>query len=180
MLSNVKADLRRYTRNGVLELWEPSLWAILSYRFGRWARRWHPRWLRLLGIAIDAPIYLILMLVTGIHLPRRAEIGPGLRIWHFGGVFINPLAKLGANCTLRQNVCIGTRRTENDVPVVGSNVEFGVGAVALGRIEIGDHATIGANAVVLCDVPALHVAVGNPAVVRQRRESEIQRWRCSE
>lgn len=167
----LRADLRRYIRNGRLEWWEPSLWVIVSYRLGHWSRTSRRKWLRRLAMGIDAPFYLAVTVLTGIHLPRRAEIGPGLKVWHFGGVFLNPLAKLGRGCTLRQNVCIGNRREDTDVPVLGDFVEVGVGAVILGAIRVGHHAIIGANAVVVQDVPDWHVAVGNPARLLPRRDS---------
>lgn len=76
---------------------------------------------------------------------------------------ISSSATIGRNCTLRQNVCIGTRYASDDAPQVGDNVEFGVGAVVIGKIRIGNNVRIGANAVVLTDIPDNSTAVGVPA-----------------
>lgn len=173
MFDNVRADIKRYTRLGLVEFWDPTLWVILSYRFGRWVRGWRSPW-RLLGMAIDAPVYYVLTLLVGVHLPRNAMIGGGLRIWHFGGVFVNRMARIGRNCTLRENVCIGNRYTDIDVPTIGDDVEIGVGAVIIGDISIGDRVSVGANAVVLKDVPCDSTAVGNPARILPKGSSRIR------
>lgn len=76
---------------------------------------------------------------------------------------VSASAVIGSNCTLRQNVCIGTRYSDDDAPQIGDNVEFGVGAVVLGRIHVGNNVRIGANAVVLTDIPDNSTAVGVPA-----------------
>ena len=76
---------------------------------------------------------------------------------------ISPSATIGRNCTLRHNVCIGSRYTSDDAPHIGDNVEFGVGAVVIGKIRIGNNVRIGANAVVLTDIPDNSTAVGVPA-----------------
>src|SRR5262249_3547484 len=96
-------------------------------------------------------------------------VGRNLVIDHFGGTVISGYAKLGDNCRIRNGVVIGLRRVgENFAPSIGNNVDIGTGAKLLGPIRIGDNVLIGANAVVLCDVPDNSVAVGVPAVVRPR------------
>jgi len=109
-------------------------------------------------------------LVTGIDLPRRAQIGPGLKIWHFGGVFVHAETVIGRNCTLRHEVTIGVRHGAHDVPVLGDDVDIGCGAKILGKIRIGNRVSIGANAVVLDDVPDDHIAVGVPARIFSKSE----------
>jgi serine O-acetyltransferase len=101
--------------------------------------------------------------VTGISLPKEAEIGPGLRIYHFGNIFVHSGAKIGANCTIRQGVTIGNRVLGGPAPVVEDDVEIGAYAQVLGQIRIGRGAKIGAMSVVLQDVPAGATAVGIPA-----------------
>lgn len=78
---------------------------------------------------------------------------------------ISSSATIGCNCTLRQNVCIGTRYSSDDAPQIGDNVDFGVGAVVIGNIRVGNNVHIGANAVVLSDIPDDTTAVGVPARV---------------
>ena len=65
------------------------------------------------------------------------------------------------NCTLRQDVTVGTRQGDHDVPILGDGVEIGAGRI-LGSVRIGSRVSIGANAVVLDDVPDHHIAVRVP------------------
>jgi serine O-acetyltransferase len=96
-------------------------------------------------------------------LPKEAQIGPGLRIYHFGNIFVHPDSKIGANCTFRQGVTIGNREPGGPAPIVEDDVEFGAYAQVLGGVRIGKGAKIGAMSVVLEDVPAGATAVGIPA-----------------
>jgi serine O-acetyltransferase len=163
MASAFREDLGRYRRLGKIEWFEPSIAAIAAYRFGQWCKGIRTPLLRTLLRAAYLVMYCVVTLLTGIDLPRSASIGPGLRIFHFGGIVINPSAVIGFNCTLRQNVCIGSRYCGDDAPRVGDNVDIGVGAVVIGAIRVGNNVRIGANAVVLRDVPDGCIAVGVPA-----------------
>jgi serine O-acetyltransferase len=96
-------------------------------------------------------------------LPVDARIGPGLRIYHFGNIFIHSATIIGRNCTLRQGVTIGNRLPDGPAPVLGDDVELGAYAQVLGDVRIGNGAKIGAMTVVLCDVPAGATAIGIPA-----------------
>ena len=154
-------DLKRYPRRPWLK--EQSIYAIAVYRFGQHLdQRPHGFWKRIL-----TPIYWLAFRVvetaTGISLPKSAQVGPGLRIWHFGNIFVHPSAVLGANCTLRQGVTIGNRHEDGLVPCLGDYVELGAYAQILGHVRIGQGARVGAMSVVLQDVPDGAVAVGNPA-----------------
>ncbi len=100
-------------------------------------------------------------IVTGADIPLNSEIGGGLMIPHPNGIVIHPHASIGCNCLLFQQVTIGA--TDKGIPRLGGHVDVGAGAKIIGPVVIGDHARIGANAVVLDDVPAYGVAVGNPA-----------------
>lgn len=100
--------------------------------------------------------------VSGADIPLNCRIGGGLLLPHPNGVVIHPDALVGPNCLIFQQVTLGTLDS-GGAPVVGGHVDIGAGAKLLGRIAIGDHAKIGANAVVLKDVPAWAVAVGVPA-----------------
>lgn len=93
----------------------------------------------------------------------RTSIGGGLRMPHNGlGVVVHPNVIIGNDVTIRQNVTIGGSNGSG-VPIIKDNVIIGAGAVLLGDIVIGESARIGANAVVLTDVPPRHTAVGVPA-----------------
>lgn len=169
-----KADRRRYPRKAWAQ--EQSIWAIWVYRFGRrndQRRRGPLRWLnnRIYGV-----LFKIVETLTGCSFKKGTEIGPGLRIYHFGNIFINSSARLGAHCTLRQGVTIGNRTEDGPSPVIGNNVEFGAYAQVFGGIRVGDNAKIGAMAVVLHDVPTGAVVVGNPAkIVRVVSDAECPR-----
>jgi serine O-acetyltransferase len=156
------ADLARYPERPFLK--EQSIWAIWVYRWGRRLARSEKS-----GQWFFEKLYWAAFrwveTMTGISLPRSAEIGPGLRIHHFGNIFINPGVSIGAGCTLRQGVTIGNRVEDGPVPVIGNHVDFGAYAQILGGVRIGNHCRIGAMSVVLVDVPDGCTAVGNPARV---------------
>ena len=92
------------------------------------------------------------------------QIGSGLIITHFNGIFVNALS-IGKNCQIRQNCTIGVKRNGEHGPTIGDNVEFGAGCKVLGEITIGNNVKIGANAVVVHDVPDNCVVAGIPAKV---------------
>ena len=163
-----KADLARVGASRAL-FKEQSLWAIGVYRFGRRVDLLPPGFRRKVLTNIYWFIFRIVETLTGISLPKSCVIGGGLRIWHFGGVFLHADAVLGSNCTLRQGVTIGNREEGGGAPVIGDNVEFGAYAQVLGEVVIGRDCRIGAMAVVLDDVPAGATAVGQPARVVTRQ-----------
>ena len=81
---------------------------------------------------------------------------------HPNGIVIHPNANIGVNCLIFQQVTIGSRG-EKGLPQIAGHVDIGAGTKILGPVRIGAHATIGANAVVLHDVPTRANAVGIPA-----------------
>ena len=104
--------------------------------------------------------------VAGADIPLNAtQLGGGLLLPHPNGVVIHPLAVLGPNCIVFQQVTIGTG-AKPGVPTIGGAVEIGPGAKILGGISVGDGATIGANALVTHDVPAGAVVGAARAVPR--------------
>ena len=102
--------------------------------------------------------------VTGIEIHPCADVGDGLFIDHGMGVVIGETAEIGENVTLYQGVTLGGTgfATGKRHPTVEDNVTIGSGAKLLGPIRIGHGAKIGANAVVVHDVPANSTVVGNP------------------
>ena len=156
-----QADRARYPKSAFFR--EQSLWAIAVYRFGRRNDERSRGALRWFNDRLYWFLFRIVETLTGVSFTKSVEIGPGLRIHHFGNIFIHSNVKIGAHCTLRQGVTIGIREEDGPVPVVGDNVDFGAYAQVLGGIRIGDGARIGAMSVVLQDVPPGHTAVGIPA-----------------
>jgi serine O-acetyltransferase len=134
--------------------WDPSrrlLKTLRDYERTRSSpfRRWHI--LR----------YRFWSIVTGAEIPLGTRIGGGLLLPHPNGIVIHPDAEIGPNCLIFQQVTIGGGK--GGIPRIGGHVDIGAGAKLIGNISVGDHALIGANAVVLCDVPMGCTAVGNPA-----------------
>jgi serine O-acetyltransferase len=163
------ADLRRYgLRRPFFK--EQSIWAVWTYRLGRRIDRRPAGIARRVLTAFYWCLFRLVETAVGISLPKSAVIGPGLRIWHFGGIFLHPAVRIGANCTLRQGVTIGNREADGAVPTIGDDVEFGAYAQVLGGVRIGNGCRIGAMSVVLCDVPDGATAVGVPARVIHRSE----------
>lgn len=142
---------------------EASLWAIGWHRLGCALARLPQAWLRRPLLTLWWLGFRFIELGTGISLPLGVHIGPGLRIWHFGGIFVAPGTRLGAYCTLRQGVTLGNRHSDDAVPHLGDHVELGAYAQVLGAVHLGDRVRVGALSVVLQDVPADHTAVGAPA-----------------
>lgn len=104
--------------------------------------------------------------ITGIEIHPGAKIGEDVFIDHGMGVVIGETAEVGNNVTMYHGVTLGGLGGDKDAkrhPTIGDNVIIGAGAKVLGPIVIGEGAKIGANAVVLKDLPAYATAVGIPA-----------------
>lgn len=141
------ASIRSYQRYSGSRLpWYVLLrkWAVLRHRF--WS------------------------VVTGTDIQVNTRIGGGLSMPHPNGIVIHPVAQIGPNCLIFQQVTIGTKG-DNLAPVIGGHVDIGAGAKILGPVTIGNHVLIGANAVVICDVADGCTVVGNPARIVAFQES---------
>ncbi|MBT3376838.1 MAG: serine acetyltransferase [Lentisphaerae bacterium] len=103
--------------------------------------------------------------VAGADIPLNSHIAGGLLIPHPNGIVIHPDVEIGPNCLIFQQVTLGTKDADSGVPYLEGHVDIGGGARVLGEIRIGAHAKIGANAVVLTDIPDGATAVGIPAHV---------------
>lgn len=134
--------------------------AVVSYRFAHWANGVRVPILRQLLKLCAWPFRLVIMMLTGVHIMTKAEIGPGLVIHSVYGVNVG-LTKIGANCTLASGVFI-----PNGVLGVGDNVYFGAGSKVLGDTKIGNNVVIMPNSLVLTDVPDNTTIVGVPARIK--------------
>lgn len=112
-------------------------------------------------------------LAFGSELAIGAQIGGGLYVPHPFGIVVG-CSRLGRRIHLLQNVTIG-RKTAEDArdPVIGDDVTITAGAVVLGAITVGEGATIGANSVVLADVPPHTIAIGAPARILVSRGAAV-------
>lgn len=146
-------------RGGIeIFLTSPGIHAILLYRV---AHR-----LNAAGHSLTARlISQLARFLTGIEIHPAARIGQGLLIDHGMGVVIGETAEIGDGCTIFHGVTLGGTGKEKGKrhPTLRDGVFVGAGAKLLGNIEIGARAKIGANAVVLSDVPEDSTAVGVPA-----------------
>jgi serine O-acetyltransferase len=126
----------------------------------------HALYLR--GVPI-VPLILANLNITlhGFDAPPAIKIGPRFYVPHPVGTVVTAM-QLGARVTLVSGVTIGMRK-EPKFPTLGDDVYVGAGARILGEITIGDRVQIGANAVVVKDVPSDSVAVGVPATIRPAR-----------
>ena len=161
-----QADLAAYPKRPWLK--EQSIWAVAVHRFGRYVDRMPDSLYKKIADRFYWLAFRWVETMTGISLPKEAEIGGGLRIHHFGNIFVHPEARIGAGCVLRQGVTIGNRVADGPVPVICNKVEFGAYAQVLGGVKVGDGAKIGAMSVVLIDVPPHATAVGIPARIVRR------------
>src|SRR5918998_968698 len=140
----------------ILAAW-PGVHALLSHRVARALRGAG------VPVAPQAIAYLSRSL-TGIEIHPSAKIRDGLFIDHGMGVVIGETAEIGENVTIYQGVTLGGTgfATGKRHPTVEDNVTIGSGAKLLGPITIGHGAKVGANSVVIHDVPANSTVVGNP------------------
>jgi len=148
MLSAIRTEYRVHGRN----LRDPGLWAMLTYRFGVWARQQHfapCRWI--LGKIYGCLAFLSVIL-TGMKVDRGARIGNRFRVLHAGGIFISNRAVIGDDVIVMHNVTIGVDPLGR-APTIHDGVFIGPGACILGHIQVGAGSRIGPNAVVMQDIP---------------------------
>ncbi len=172
LLAVIRSDLRQKAlwlyesdrRAAVLKvLLTDGTAAMILYRFMQASRRW-----RL------SPLEMIFNKLIGIFggciIGRGAEFGPGLVLIHSIGIVINGQVRGGERVHIEHQVTIGANRRQS--PILGDDVFIGAGAKIIGAVNIGDRAKIGANAVVLHDVPSGETAVGVPARLVNRSRFE--------
>jgi serine O-acetyltransferase len=150
----------------------PGFHALMFHRLAHWL--WQHRWL-LAGRFVSH----IGRMLTGIEIHPGACIGKRLFIDHGMGVVIGETAEIGDDCTLYQGVTLGGTsldRGQKRHPTLGNGVIVSVHAQVLGPFRVGDGARIGAQAVVLSEVPEGATMVGIPAkpVARRRESSEVR------
>jgi serine O-acetyltransferase len=134
---------------------------LLTTRLRESARRW-----RVPGA--NHALRLVTTVLYGIEIGNEIELGDGVNFAHTLGTVIGGTSKVGKRVKFMGNNTVGTNK-DNGCPVIEDDVVVGCGARILGPIRIGKGAFIGANAVVLTDVPAGAVATGIPAKVHERR-----------
>jgi serine O-acetyltransferase len=164
--------------------------------YGGWSLGRHARWLTALRLAIlfaglratmlyrvahalhRKRVRFIPTLISGLNVTLNGfemgshiEVGPRFYVPHPVGTVVEA-ERLGSGVTLVSAITIGMRNNPPSFPVIGNDIYVGAGARILGGITIGDRVQIGANAVVIKDVPNDSVAIGVPATIRPARPQD--------
>ena len=144
---------------------KPGFRAVAVHRFGVWRMKIEPKILRAPFSIIYRALYRKIRNTYGIELPYTVQLGRRVIIEHQSDIVIHGNCVIGDDSIIRQGVTLGNRYLESpfDAPKLGAGVNVGAGAKIFGNVTIADDANIGANAVVLCDVPSGTTAVGIPA-----------------
>lgn len=161
MFELVREDFRRYRglsgkpnalRAAVWTLTEYGFLAILVYRYGRWTRTIRPWVLSVPFKIVYKVLNTFVELLFGISISTNGDIGPGFYIGHFSCIFLH--CDAGRNLSIGQDVTIGYAGAgKPGFPRLGDDVYIGTGARVLGNIRIGNGVVVGANTVVVKDVP---------------------------
>ena len=175
-LDAVRADESMYMKlDPALEkrwmLWISSVGfhALIAHRFSHLLWRWKLKFPALL-------VYTVVRVITSIDIHPAAGIEPGVVIDHGVGTVIGSTATVGSGTLIYHGVTLGSRLPMKGKrhPDVGRNVILGAGAKILGPIKVGDGAKVGANAVVLEDVPPRTTIAGIPAKVMKEAHSKLE------
>lgn len=172
MFETMKEDIRCVldrdpaARNALeVMLCYPGYHAVRAYRRAHWLyMHGFKTWARLISARCRFR--------TGVDIHPAAQIGKRLFIDHASGVVVGETTVIGDDVTLYQGATLGGtgKETGKRHPTIGNNVTVSAGAAVLGPFTVGDHAKIGAGAVVLSEVPPYATVVGVPGhVVRMRR-----------
>jgi GT2 family glycosyltransferase/serine acetyltransferase len=158
----LREDLR--THGG--DPFEQGFWAVAVHRFGNWRMRVRPRLLRVPFSLAYRVMFKMVEWTCGITLPYTVVVGRRLRIWHHGGMILIARS-IGNDVHIRQNTTFGVARRSAlfQLPTIEDACDIACGVAVLGDVTIGRGSVIGANAVVVHDVPPFSVAVGAPARV---------------
>jgi serine O-acetyltransferase len=180
MFETIRADIERkilaygvrpkdqtFFRKRITPLLELGTLAVVVYRFGRWADCLKIPVLRQLMIATYLVANTVCLMLTGIHIHRESDIGPGLVVHNCSCIFIL-VKRIGHSCTVNQGVSVASVRGTG-WPIVGNNVFFGAGCKVMGGVTIGDNVVVSANSLVVSDVPSNCTVLGVPARVISRR-----------
>jgi len=144
----------------------PGIHAVWGHRLA------HAMWKRSPRLRLPARfVSQAVRAVTGIEIHPGATIGRRFFIDHGMGVVIGETAEVGDDVLMFHGVTLGgvSMNPGKRHPTIGNNVQIGAGAKVLGPVTVQDNAKIGANAVLVKNLPADHVGVGVPARVRDPR-----------
>jgi serine O-acetyltransferase len=153
---------------------KPGFRAVAVHRLGVW-RMAIPQPFRAPLSVLYRTLFRRCRNVYGIELPYSVKLGRRVVVEHQGAIVIHGHCEIGDDCIIRQGCTLGNRSLERpfDAPKLARGVNVGAGAKILGAVEIGEGAMVGANAVVVKNVPAGAVAVGIPAQITMPRRKPV-------
>lgn len=171
-VNSFKEDLASY-REGLLSL---GFWALQIHRYGALRYKFRNRIIRIFFGGTHLALLKLSEIFLGVYIGGSAKIGRRLVIEHSGAIVIHGASVIGDDCIVRQGVTIGNKNKNDPLaaPIIGSRVNIGAGAKLLGRIRIGDDVEIGANAVVISDIPSGVSAVGVPARIIYKVAEKVE------
>lgn len=159
MFERIRSDFNQHGSS----VFNPSVWIMFNYRYGRWAYTIRLKPLRWLASKIYGLNMFLILITSGDTLHREITIGEDLHLIHSGFTRIHPKTVIGDRCGIQQGVTMGTNTERGGAPIIGNDVYIGTGAVILGSVKIGDGARVAANSLVISDVPENATAIGVPA-----------------
>lgn len=163
MFENIKQDWKANAKS----INHAGFRTLIVYRFGQWRMTIKSNLLRVPLSFLYRQMEKHVRFKYGIELPYTVDLGSNVTFEHQHGIVIHGHAKIGNGCIIRQGVTIGNKNLDApfDAPTIGSYVNIGAGAKILGQVRVGNHAVIGANAVVTKDVPEYAIVAGIPAKI---------------
>ncbi len=162
----VRAKDQTFFRKRITPLLELGTAAVVVYRFGRWVYSLKIPVFRQLMIGIYLVINTVCLMLTGIHIHRESEIGPGLVVHNCCGIFVLA-TRIGHSCTVNQDVSVASVRGTG-WPTIGNNVFLAAGCKVMGGVTIGDNVVVSPNSLVVSDVPSNCTVMGVPARIISR------------
>lgn len=178
----LKMDIRRYRSDynltrplgSLMLVFVVDFWPILHFRMQEYASGAS----FLVSRLLKAVLLLMKPVVEGFSGARiysSAVIGGGMLLHQSSGVVIAPGVVIGKNCTFFSGVCLVHKANDagEPAPVIGDNVKLMVGCKVIGNVRVGDNAHVGANSVVIHDVPDNSIAVGIPARIINKKDADI-------
>jgi len=161
--AQIKEDWNAHGRDWT----RPGFRAVAVHRFGVWRMGVRPKILRAPFSMLYRHWFRKVRNRYGIELPYTVALGRRVIIEHQSCIVLHGNCEIGDDCIIRQGCTLGNKSLDRplEAPRLGKCVNVGAGAKILGGVTIGDHAAIGANALVLVDVPAHAIAVGIPAKI---------------
>jgi serine O-acetyltransferase len=169
----LRADFVRFRQNGLSGWGSEGFWTIAVYRLQKISDSGKPKWIWAPARLILGLLKKVLTLLTHMSIDYEARIGPGLFIAHCGPIRVHGDTTIGADCTLH-HVCTIGAGAEGGGATIGDHVWMGCHCSIIGRVTIGDNATIMPNSLVISDVPAGTTVIGVPArIMPAARRTEV-------